>query len=187
MQRFLVSVALAGLVLAPGSLPAAPAGGTTGSSGFATPPSMGSQKQRIERSTQESLTGQRDPDAAFQIGGRVYDGNGVPLSGVLVKMFTNGTLAAHARTDVDGAFSIAANPMSGGNNTTDLWFESPDPAKYLDSNVLLACGEVAREKNLFPRCTQKVEILGSFAEVEVTMMTPDERKESLAQTECLEK
>ena len=187
MHRISSRIAVWGvLVLPSAALAAGTGGGASGGGGGAPPPSIGTQEQRImESTTQESFSGQRGDEAAFEISGRVFDGSGLPMSGILVKMFTNGTLSAHAKTDVDGAFSITANPMIGGNNTTDLWFESPDPEKILDSNVVLAAGEVAQEKNLIPRCTQKVELLGNYAEVEVTMMTPDERKISLEQSGCL--
>jgi hypothetical protein len=116
----------------------------------------------------------------------VSDVAGNALAGIVVKMFTNGVLKANAKTDVDGSFEIEANPMSGGNNTTDLWFQSPDPDQFLDTNVVLASGKVARERNLFPECTQKVDLLGNFVEVEVKMMTQEERKNALVETKCLE-
>jgi hypothetical protein len=189
MRRILSIAALTGLVLGPGAEAiAASSGGGTSGGGVPTDPGANImvQEKRISEDTQIDHTGMRDPTAAFQISGRVYNGSGEPMAGILVKMFTNGTIAAHAKTDVDGAFSIEANPMTGGNNTTDLWFESPDPEAILDSNVVLATGKVARERGLIPSCTQKVDILGSFAEVEVIMMTPDQRKESLEQSQCLE-
>jgi hypothetical protein len=156
-------------------------------SGSSTPNPGMPQERRIGQDVSGSvLNPTRDAAPAFQIDGTVEDGGGGPLGGVVVKLFNNGVVAASAKTAADGSFRIEANPLLGGNNSSVLWFQSPDPERLLDVQAVLSEGQTARETGLFPRCVQRVEILGSHATVAVRLMTPDEKKAVVEQSKCLE-
>jgi hypothetical protein len=129
---------------------------------------------------------QRGLSLGVVISGRVKDGAGRPLGGVRVKMFSNGVMIASDASDDDGSFSVDANPPVEDTSTTVLWFESPDPGRLLDASLLVHGGVVALEQNLFPPCTDRVELIGGNAQIEVAMLTADERKEVLERSRCLE-
>lgn len=173
------------LVAAAASAPAGPGG--AGDVPTPVNPGIPQERRVLEDVTGSPITPGREAPAGIQVDGRVVTGSGAPLAGVLVKVFSNGVVTATERTDSDGSFAVRANPAVGGNNTTVLWFESPDPERYLDSQAVLHEGTVARELGLFPPCVQKTEIAGSNAQIEVTMMTLDERKAALEQSRCLER
>ena len=116
------------------------------------------------------------------IQGKVVDGGGAPLGGVRVKLFAAGILAGHARTASDGTFTLEGNPMRGERITTDIWFESPDPAKYVDVNVVLT----AAQNGLFPDCTPRITPRDGSAVIEVTMRSAEQLREELKRSDCLE-
>jgi hypothetical protein len=122
--------------------------------------------------------------AAFRVGGKVVDRGGVPLDGVVVKMFANGMLVRSTETDRDGTFEIESDPQSGANDTTTLWFESPDKA-LLPTSAILALGSVAAERHLFSPCTPRIRFLGDIARVDVTLLTPAQRNEELDRLDCV--
>jgi len=156
-------------------------------SGGATPNPGIPQERRVQQDIGGStLIPSRDVPAGFQIDGTVADGSGAALSGVVVKLFNNGVVKASAQTAADGSFQIEANPAIGGNNTSVLWFQSPEPERLLDAEAVLSEGSAARENRLFPRCVQRVEILGNQATVAVRLMTLDEAKAAVGRSKCLE-
>lgn len=159
-----------------------------GGSGGGTTPNPGiTEERRVQQDIGGStLNPTREAEPGFQIDGTVTDGSGSPLGAVLVKMFSNGMLRASAQTAVDGSFRIEANPLIGGENSTVLWFQSPDPERLLDAQAILSEGKVAREKKLFPPCAQRVDVLGNHATVAVRLMTQDEMKAAVEQSKCLE-
>jgi hypothetical protein len=123
---------------------------------------------------------------SVRIEGTVHDKAGKPLEGIRVRLFWNGMSLEAVRTDVDGSFLMSKNPPAGDENTTDLWIESPDPDRYVDVNVILAAGKSARDNGIFSACTATVDVSGTGAIVDVTMFSPDERKETVQQSRCLE-
>lgn len=179
--RFLIALALVGTVGAAG----AKEGG--GSGGGSTPDPGMPQERRIQDDIGGStLNPTRDAEPAFQIDGAVADGSGRPLADVIVKLFNNGLVSASAQTATDGSFRIQADPALGGNNSSVLWFQSPDPERLLDAQAVLSEGSAAREAGLFPRCVPRVNIVGSQATVAVRLMTEDEAKAAVEQSKCLE-
>jgi len=181
MQRWLALIALVALAV-PGGAVAGPGGGGSGGTGGGTaPPDIGRQSRDRDGSTlpvRESTPGMR-------LEGRVTDRSGKPLSGIMVKMFTNGMTVASASTDVDGSFAIETNPSIGGNNTTDVWFQGPGTTDLLPTNVILSLGSVAGDEGLYSPCTPRINFLGSAARVEVKMLTLAERKAFLEESDCL--
>jgi hypothetical protein len=161
--------------------------GKEGGGGSSTPSPGIPQERRIQQEIGGStLNPTRDAPAGFQIDGTVADGSGSAMGGVLVKLFNNGVVAASAQTAADGSFRIEANPLLGGNNTSVLWIQSPDPERLLDAQAVLSEGSAARQAKLFPRCVQRVDVVGNQATVAVRLMTPDEAKASVEQSKCLE-
>jgi len=184
LARCLGGVLLLGALVFPGSVRAA--GGSSGAGG-ATPPPSSTENRRVQNdTTQEPIMAQRVLPASVQLEGHVHTLANEPLAGLRVRLFSNGVALETVTTDADGAFLITANPPAGENNTSDLWIESPDPEKYIDVNVLLAAGRVAREQRLYSACTPEVKVTASGAAVEVTMFSIDEKKNALVQSKCLE-
>lgn len=181
--RFVVLSSIA--LLAAGGAIAAP--GSTGDVPSPNNPGIPQERRILEDVSGSQVVPGREAPASLQVDGRVSTASGAPLGDVLVKVFSNGVVTATARTEPDGAFSVRANPPAGGNNTTVLWFESPDPDRYLDTEAVLAEGTVARDQKLFPECVQRIEIMGNNARLEVTMRTLDERRKALEESRCLER
>jgi len=177
--RILIALALAGTC---GTALAKDGGG-----GSSTPNPGMPQERRVQQDIGgTTINPSRDAPPGFQIDGSVKDGSGVPMGNVLVKLFNNGVVAASAQTAADGSFRIEANPAVGGENTSVLWVQSPDPARLLDAEAVLSEGSTARASGLFPRCVQRVSVVGSQASVAVTLMTLDELKAAVQQSKCLE-
>jgi hypothetical protein len=174
----LVALSATGALAAPGDV------GSAGSS--SDPGTFIEDRWGVETRDARNLVPQESAPSGLQLGGTVHDLAGRALSGVVVKLFTNGVTAAQALTDVDGSFEIRANPMLGEDLTAELWFQSANPS-FLDANVVLAAGRVARERHLFPPCTQKVELLGDATAVTVTMLTLEERTQAILDSDCLER
>jgi hypothetical protein len=178
MHRVVTVFAVAGaMTLIASETAAAPGGGSGGGSGGApSSPSI------------------RDPAAlpregespAFRVGGKVVDRGGAALDGVVVKMFANGMLVGTTETDRDGSFEVEGNPQSGANDTTTLWFESPDEG-LLPTGVILGLGSVAAERHLFSACTPRLRFLGDLARIDVTMLTLAQRNEELSRANCVGK
>ncbi len=157
------------------------------SSGGSTPTPSNPESRRIQRDIGGDATlAQRGMPPAYSISGRVVETSESPLAGVVIKLFANGILEDSITSDGDGSFSIETNPLTTGDGSWILWFESPDPEKFLDTDVVVQAGKVARERGLFPPCVAQVTTIGGNATVVVTMMTPDERREIVTGSNCLE-
>jgi hypothetical protein len=177
--RLLIALALAGTC---GTALAKDGGG-----GSSTPNPGMPQERRIQRDiTTDPINPTREAQPSFLINGMVKDGSGNAMGNVLVKLFSNGIVAASAQTAADGSFRIEANPAVGGRNTSVIWVQSPDPERLLDAEALLSEGSAAREAGLFPRCVQRVDVLGNQATVAVTLMTLEELKAAVQESKCLE-
>ena len=122
----------------------------------------------------------------LDVQGIVVDKGGAPISGVRVKMFSNGMIVEDKPTTADGRFVISASPSGGKDATTTIWFQSPDTSKYLDVGYLVSASEAAVERELFPYCTERISLQKDRATIEVTLLSEDERKEALATSECLQ-
>lgn len=158
-----------------------------GSGGGSATPNPGiAQERRVEQDIgADAINPMQEAPAGLQIDGTVTDGSGSPLANVVVKLFSNGVVTASAQTAADGTFRIEANPPIGGNNTSVIWFQSPDPDRLLDTQAVLSEGATAKERHLFPPCVQHVQILGNQATVSVRLMTPDELKAAIQKSGCL--
>jgi hypothetical protein len=178
MRRFVPAVAGL-LAVASVATAADPGGGGGAGGGDVIPP-----PRIVGRTTGDAVRGQQLPGLDFE--GTVVNGEGVPIGSVRVKMFSNGRVVAHTTTDADGTFLLQGNPMRDENHTTDLWFESPNPKRYIDVNVLVSAAKGAVEKGLFPPCTPRVTLHNNTAVIEVTMMSAEERQNDLVTSQCLE-
>jgi len=147
---------------------------------------MPDEARRIQDASEPLSAALRMLPESIRIEGKVHDKAGKPLEGFRVRLFWNGLSLEAVRTDVDGSFLLSKNPPAGENNTADLWIESPDPDRYLDVNVILVAGKAAREHDIFSACTATVDVTGTGALVDVTMFSPDERKEMVQESRCLE-
>lgn len=177
---------LGGIIL-PGVRPAAAAGGGPGSSSggeVGTGPIP--DPRRLQDSSGDVAPAQRGPLPTVQLEGRVVDSGGAPLGGIVVKVFANGVMASSAKTDPDGTFLIASYPMREPKGSAVIWFQCPDPDRYLDASVVLWAGKVAQEQRLFPDCTEFLRTVGGNATIEVTMRSVDERKMALIESQCFE-
>lgn len=163
------------------------AAGTHAAPGDA-PPSGGSSEVQDVRSRSdysgEVSNPMHDVPDAVTIAGRVIDTAGKPVAGVVVKLFVDGVTAKAVQVDTDGTFSIAANPMQRRTGSAVLWFQSPDPEKLVDAEVVLWQSDAAREQHLFSRCAQSIEgkVPGTL---EVTLRSADELKAAVAAAKCL--
>ncbi len=182
LSRILVLAGALGLVSV-AAFAAPPGGGSSTGGG----PSGVPESRRLQRDVSGDPTvAQRGLPPGIVFSGRVADAAGAPLAAVVLKLFVNGAPSASATTDGDGSFSLDANPMADGSDTTVLWFESPDPERLLDVAVVVHAGSMAQERGLFSPCAARVEMIGGSAKVEVTMMTPEERRESVIAAGCLD-
>ena len=114
------------------------------------------------------------------------DSGGKPVPGVTIKAFANGVLAASARTDGDGRFTLAAHPMREEKGSAVIWFQSPDAQLYVDTSIVVWAGKTALEHHLFPECTQFLKTIGGAANVEVTMRSVAERGVAVMESKCFE-
>ncbi|MBZ0266891.1 carboxypeptidase-like regulatory domain-containing protein [bacterium] len=184
LQRILPVVCGTALVALPGLTAAASGGSGGGAVGNVGTPG---EPRRVQNDASSVLSAAlRVLPESVRIEGKVHDKAGAPLEGIRVRLFWNGMSLEAVRTDVDGSFLLSQNPPAGDDDTTDLWIESPDPDRYVDVNVILLAGKSARDNNIFSACTAKVDITGTGAMVDVTMLSPDERKEMVQQSRCLE-
>jgi hypothetical protein len=183
LTALLVAASGLGPALArPAAVAEAPGAGGGGGSGA---PAM--QERRIERDVGgDQLLGRRGNRPAVAITGRVLDGSGSPMRGIVIKLFSAGILVSSARSEPDGSFAIEGNPMIEDNVTTTLWAQSPDPNKYLDTDVYLHTGRVITEQKLLSPCHETVPLMGGAADVEIVLMTPDERRKAMSERDCLE-
>jgi len=174
---------LGALVLMALPLPSQAAPGET-----ADTPNPGTpQERRLDSDVMGSTsTPNRAVPQGVQIEGRVLTRGGSPIGGVVVKLFSNGVVSASAKSAADGAFRLEANPASGGDDTTVLWFESPSD-DLLDAHAVLHESRQAKERKLFPDCVQRVTVAGSTAQVEVVLMTEAERLDDLKKSGCLDR
>jgi hypothetical protein len=177
-----VLIAAAIFVPQPSAAPR-PSGGSGGGGGDAAPivPNQRSF-DNVDGNTNSPL---REVPPTFHIEGVVRSLAGAPLSGVTVKMFSSGLVAGSATTDSDGSFQIEGTPDLKESTNTTLWFQSADPERYLDSSAVLSVGKVARERGLVPSCVPRIKVLGTSAQVEVTMMSADEWQKELEKSGCL--
>lgn len=183
MRRALLILATVALLT--DSPPAAGAPGSAGDRGSPTPNSPATPRRRADDRTGDAVLAQRAIPQSVQLEGVVKSVAGKPLANIRVKLFSNGIMIETAVTDPDGRFRLNANPMSGGNNTSDLWIESPDLELYLDANVLLSAGKTARERGIYPECTPVIKLSSTTTVVEVTMYSRDEKKKAIAESDCL--
>lgn len=178
------SILLAGAIWAM----AAPAHAASGGAGGGTAPVNPGipQERRVNDDVRGStLSPTREVPAGLQIEGTVVDGQGAPVGGVLVKLFSNGLLHEAARTESDGTFTLAANPSVGDNRTTVLWFQSPRPGDLLDVQALLSASAASRQMALFPECIQRLNVVGHGARIAVKLLTPAERQLEVSRSGCL--
>lgn len=181
LGRPLLGAVLLAALLAPSA--AFAAGGASGGSA----PTIPTEPRRIrEDVTADTTVPQRGLPASVRIEGQVHTVSNEPLANLRVRLFSNGVSLETVTTDMDGSFQLSANPMVGENNTSDLWIETPDPEKYVDVNVLLSAGRVAREQRLYSACTPQVNVTANGAAIDVTMFSIDEEKQALAESKCLE-
>lgn len=176
---------LGGLALLAVPTPVAAAPGSTDRA-TGSPANPGDTRRIQNDASQPLSSAMRALPESVQIEGKVHDKAGKPLEGFRVRLFWNGMSLEAVTTDVDGSFLLSKNPPGGENNTTDLWIESPDPERYVDVNVILSEGRNARDNNLFSACTATVDITATGATVDVTMLSPDERKQMVQESRCLE-
>jgi hypothetical protein len=90
-----------------------------------------------------------------------------------------------AVTGPDGTFRIDSNVMLGPDVTADLWVQSPDLDKYLDTNVILVAGKAAEELGLIPDCTERATLFGNSMDLQIRMLSPREQKQAVEDAGCL--
>lgn len=177
-------LALLALLALPAPAGAAPGSNTDRTSG--SPANPGDARRVQNDVSQPMSAAMRALPQSVRIEGKVHDKAGKPLEGFRVRLFWNGMSLETVTTDVDGSFLLSKNPPAGENNTTDLWIVSPDPERYVDVNVILSEGRNARDNKLFSACTATVDVTATGATVDVTMLSPDEQKQMVQESRCLE-
>lgn len=183
MNGFVFALVAAVLFVPQPSAAPRPSGGSGGGGGDGVPIITNQRTfENVDGSVNSPL---RDVPPTFHIEGVVRSLEGVPISGVTVKMFSSGLVAGSARTESDGSFKIEGNPVLKESTNTTLWFQSQDPERYLDTSAVLSLGKVARERGLVPACIPRIKVLGASAQVEVTMMSADEWQKELEKSGCL--
>jgi hypothetical protein len=176
---------LGALTVLPGTAPVRAAGGGPGSGGGDVGgPVM--DPRRNQDVSGDVTVAQRSPTAAVQLEGRAVDAGGKPLGGIVVKVFANGVLVASTKTEGDGTFLLDAHPMREPKGSAVIWFQSPDPERYVDASVVLWASKAAEAGRLFPECTQLLKTVGGTGKIEVTMRSVDERKLAVIESRCLE-
>ncbi|MFN8176484.1 MAG: carboxypeptidase-like regulatory domain-containing protein [bacterium] len=177
-------LALACLIVPPAVL--AGPGGTSppGSSGGGARPPV--EPRRLgEDVSGNTPNAQRTPGAAVDLEGRVTSANGSPLAGIVVKAFANGLLLGAVETEADGEFTLSARPMHEKKGSAVVWFESPDPGRYLDACVVLWADPTAEQQKLFPECEPHLN-RASVGKLAVTMLSADEQQAAVIASRCLE-
>ena len=182
-SSFVLLLTLACLAVPPAVL-AGPGGSSSpGSGGGARPPV---EPRRLgEDVSGNTPSAQRTPGAAVDLEGRVTSANGSPLAGIVVKAFANGLLLGAVETDADGAFTLSARPMHEKKGSAIVWFQSPDPGRYLDTSVVLWADPTAQAQKLFPECQHYLS-RASVGKLAVTMLSADEQQAAVIASKCLE-
>jgi hypothetical protein len=183
MNGFVLALVAAAILIPKPDLAPQPGGGSGGGGGDPMP--VAPNQRSLESVDGSPDSPFRDVPPSFHVEGVVRSAAGVPLAGVTVKMFSNGVVAGSTTTETDGSFEIEGTPELKESTNTTIWFQSLDPERYLDASAVLSVGSVARQRNLVPTCVPRIQITGTSARVEVTMMSAEEWQKELEQSGCL--
>jgi hypothetical protein len=117
------------------------------------------------------------------ISGNVTDSAGKPLSGVIIKLFANGSLVRVAHTTSTGAYEMPMPLNVEEDETVVLWFLSGGKALQ-PQTVVLKQGSRARSANLFSPCALAAKMRPQMR-VDVKLLTENEELAALKGRGCL--
>ena len=132
----------------------------------------------------ETIVGQRQLQGSVGLEGKVVDSAGKAIEGVQIKVFADGMTVTATTSAADGTFRLDANPMQRPNGSAVVWFQAPDPAKYVDTELVLWESAAAKEHHLFSACTRSLEG-GAAGTLEVTLRSADEQQAAVVASKCL--
>ena len=115
--------------------------------------------------------------------GFVFDLNDRPLSGVQVKLFIDGQLAATVSTDVAGHYDLQSSYDPGADVTALLWFVAPDRS-LMPKELVLRESKGSRENALISPCVPRADFLPG-KQFRVYLFDLPSRNKELAELNCL--
>jgi hypothetical protein len=115
--------------------------------------------------------------------GSVLDVNDRPVSGVQVKLFLDGQLAATAVTDGTGFYDIKAPYDASADITVLLWFVAPDRS-LAPKELVIRESKASRENGLISPCVPRANLLPG-RQFRVYLFDSQSRNKELAELNCL--
>jgi hypothetical protein len=117
------------------------------------------------------------------VAGEVTGSDGMPIGGVMIKLFADGQLIEIAHTTAAGSYEMKLPLSIEKDETVVIWFVAGTD-NLLPQCVLLKESSAAGKANLFSECTPSVNMRPQMR-VDMTLVTEAESVAALKVKDCL--